>query len=66
MIEINFNKKIYSKTAIKLAIRAYKNLADFKIKEESEHTSVVISNIDGGIKNIIKDEFCNYVLYSVR
>lgn len=66
MIKIGFNKKLYSKTAIKSAIGAYKNLADFKIKEEKKYIRVVINNIDGGIKSIIKDEFCNYTLYSLR
>lgn len=66
MPQINFHKKIYDIKAIKSAIRAYKDLAGFEVKEDGRYIRVLIKNIDKGIKNIIKDEFCNYVLYLMR
>ncbi len=66
MIQINFNKKIYKIRAIKEAAMAYKDLAGFKVKENGEHIKVSIQNINKEVKNIIKDEFCNHVLYSMR
>ncbi len=66
MFQIGFNKKIYNIGAIKSAIRAYKDLANFEIKEDKECIKVLIAAMDKDIKNIIKDEFCNYVLYSMK
>jgi len=66
IMEINFNKKFYSQRAIKKAIRAYQKLARFKIKEEKKYFRVILDKIDPEIKNIIKDEFSNYVLSEVE
>lgn len=65
-IQIKFNKSIYSKRAIELAILAYKNLANFLVKEERNYTKVGISNFKKSKPDLIKNEFCNYVLHSIR
>ena len=63
---ITFNKHFYKLPAIKKAIKAYKNLAKFGIKEEKNKIKVELSKIDKDVKNIIKDEFCNYVLAEMK
>jgi len=66
MISINFNKKFYNLRAIRTAVRAYKNLGDFSIQNNKNTIKVTIKNIDKDVKNIIKDEFCNYVLAEMK
>ena len=63
---ISFNKNIYPLKAIKKTIQAYKNLAKFKIIEEKENFTIELTDIKKEVENIIKDEFCNYVLSQVR
>ncbi len=63
---IRFDKKIYKLKAIKLAIKEYKELADFVLKTKDKYFEVELKNIDQDVKGLIKDEFCNYVLSQLR
>jgi len=63
---IRFNRKIYKKKAIQSAIKDYKHLADFSIKQDSNYFKVELKNIDKDVEEIIKDEFSNYVLSRVK
>ncbi len=63
---IVFNKGFYKLSAVKKAIKAYKNLAKFGTKEEKNKIKVELSKIDKDVKNIIKDEFSNYVLAEMK
>ena len=62
MPEIKFNTKIYEKEAIQGAVSAYSHLANFTLKETTGSIKVKIDKINPQIKNIIADEFANYVL----
>ena len=62
MQSIKFNKKIYTLEAVKKAVAEFKNLADFGLKEAGNYIEVKIDKIDKGVKNILPDEFANYVL----
>jgi len=59
---IKFSGKIYKLKAVKLTAKAYQGLADFKISQLKDYISVELKNINKDVKDIIKDEFCNYVL----
>ncbi len=59
---INFNNKFYSLKAIKNSVDAYKELAVFTVEKNKNNISVKITDIDNEVKDILKDEFCNYVL----
>ncbi len=61
-MQINFNKKIYSRQAIKKAIKDYKHLADFEINQNKSYFLIRAGNIQSGLKKIFQDEFSNYVL----
>lgn len=63
---IRFDKKLYSLKAVKSAIKKYRNLADFGLKQKKNRIEVNLENIDKDVNNVIKDEFCNYVLYSMK
>ena len=63
---ISFNKSIYPLKAIKKTIQAYKNLAKFKIIEKGSYFITELTDIKKEVENIIKDEFCNYVLSQVK
>ena len=65
-MEIKFDKKIYSLKAIKSATQAYRGLADFDFKQKGAYVQVELKNINKDIEGIIKDEFCNYVLFSMK
>lgn len=65
-IFIIFNKRLYKIKAIKLAIKEYQNLANFSFKQKENYIYVKLENIDKEVKKIIKDEFCNYVLFLMK
>jgi len=63
---IRFNKNLYNLKAIKLAIKEYQNLADFSLRQKGSYFQLELKNIDKDVKSIIKDEFCNYVLFLMK
>lgn len=63
---IRFNKKLYKLKAIKSAIKTYRQLADFSLKAKGKYFEVSIENIDPEVKPVIRDEFCNYVLFLMK
>lgn len=63
---IVFNKQFYHLQAIKKAIEVYKELAVFNIKEKDNNIEVDIDEVDKDVKDVIKDEFCNYVLAETK
>ncbi len=63
---IKFNKKIYKLKAIKSAIKKYQNLANFCLEEKEGYIWVRLTKIDQEVKDIIKDEFCNFALYLTK
>jgi len=65
-MSIRFNKKIYNLKAVRSAIRAYKGLAKFNVKNQKKYIVVSLSNIDKDVQSVIKDEFCNYVLSAIK
>ena len=60
---ISFNKNLYRLKAIKLAIKEYQNLANFSLRQKKNYIQVELKNIDKEVEQVIKDEFCNYVLF---
>lgn len=65
-ILIDFSGNIYSLKAVKSAIKEYCNLADFSFEKKKEYIRVRLKNIDEDIREIIRDEFCNYVLFLMK
>ncbi len=63
---LNFSKKFYDLRAIKNACRAYNKLAKFKIEINKKAIKVILTNIDEETKNIIEDEFSNYILAEMK
>ena len=63
---VKLNKKLYKLKAIKSAIKTYRQLADFNLKTKGKYFEVSIKNIDKDVENIIKDEFCNYILFLIK
>ena len=61
-IIINFNKNFYTVKVIKEAIQDYKGIADFNMISSKKENKVEIKNIDPKSEDVIKQEFCNYVL----
>ena len=59
---VKFNKKIYTNEAVNQAIEEFKNLADFDIKNTNNYFEIKIDKIDNDVKNVLPDEFANYVL----
>jgi len=62
MESIEFDKQIYKLDAIKKAITEFEKLANFSIIDSNEIIKVKINKIDPEVKDILKDEFANYVL----
>ena len=65
-LTIVFLKDFYKLKAIKSTIRDYNYLANFKIVENKKEIKVMMTNIDRKVQDIIKNEFCNYVLAEMK
>ncbi|MFC1598922.1 HxsD-like protein [Patescibacteria group bacterium] len=62
MENIIFNQQIYSLAAVNKAVIEFKDLAKFTVQEKDKNINVKIEQIDADVKEVIKDEFANYVL----
>lgn len=63
---VRFSKKFYALKAIRNTIGAYEKLADFSVKTNKDTITVKARNIDKNIKNILRNEFSNYVLSEMK
>lgn len=63
---VKLNKGFYCQKALEQGIQAYRGLAHFKVKETKQYFETAIQDINSEIKNVIKDEFCNYVLVMMK
>jgi len=61
-INLKFNASIYPFVAIKKAILAYSDFAEFKVKKMNNYILVEAGNISHNCKNRLADEFKNYCL----
>lgn len=59
---ITFSKTFYNLKAINSAIKEYANLGKFNVSDKKNEIAVTIKNIDKDVEDVLKDEFCNYVL----
>ncbi len=66
MIKIKFSSKLYTLKAIQDSVNDFSDLADFQVKEKEDFYELKMENIDPDVKDAIKDEFCNYVLYKMK
>ena len=65
-IIIGFEKKLYDLRAIENTIKAYQGLADFNLETKKGIFEVEATAVDKDIKDVFKDEFCNYVLSETK
>jgi hypothetical protein len=63
---VKFSKKFYNLKAIEKSIKTYQGLGSFHLKKDKDDIMVEITDIDNNFKNVLKDEFCNYVLSELR
>ena len=63
---IIFEKKLYKLGAIKRAISAFSELAEFKIQEKAKAYMVTLHKSDEEAGLRLCDEFANYVLAEMR
>jgi len=63
---ISFNKNLYNLKAVKSAIKEYQNLADFNLRQKGNYIQVELKNTDKEVRQIIRDEFCNYVIFLMK
>lgn len=59
---ISFNKDFYSLESIKKSVKDYKEVATFTIEDKKDVIKVDIDCLDDDFKDLIDQEFCNYVL----
>ncbi|MGB9707513.1 MAG: HxsD-like protein [Microgenomates group bacterium] len=60
--EVKFNKKLYRKKAIKIAVNSFQKLAKFTVKNDKDYFIVLIQPFYKEVEDTIKDEFNNFVL----
>ncbi len=62
MKKLRFSNRIYKKEAVQEAISTYSHLAKFSLGQSKSYFEVRIEKMAADVKNIISDEFANYVL----
>ncbi len=65
-IEVKFRKELYSLAAIKESIKAYKEFAEFSLREEKNYFRVLIKKFPKELAVLIEPEFCNFVLFNMK
>lgn len=65
-VAIKFNKNFYNLEAVKKSAAAFKKLANFRVKEKKNFIEVEIENVDKNFKDVLGDEFSNYVLAETK
>lgn len=66
MPKLKFSRKIYKKKALQEGISAYAHLANLRFSFDKNYFKVKIDNIEPSFRNIIADEFTNYVLIATK
>ncbi|MEW6074781.1 MAG: HxsD-like protein [Candidatus Omnitrophota bacterium] len=66
MLFIDFHKNLYPQSSILKAIKAFQGIAKFTIKQKNRYIRVGVYDYDNGYHKVIKQEFCNYVLASIK
>lgn len=64
--KIRFSKNIYTKKAIENSIEAFCHLARFHVSMDTKYVIVSVDAIDSDVKDIFKDEFCDFVLAELK
>ena len=62
-MKIIFDKKLYKKKAITEAISVFEHLGNFSIVTQKSSYVINVLKVSTDIKNIIRHEFCNHVLF---
>jgi hypothetical protein len=62
-MEIKINKNIYKEKGLKNTIKCYKHLVKIDLREEGDYFVVKMIDMGRGVEKVIKDEFCNYLLF---
>ena len=65
-MKVKFNKKLYTKEAIDLAISAYDSLARFFVFDQEDYWVVEIKGKGEVEEELLKAEFSNFVLANVK
>ena len=63
---IVFSKDFYQIDAVEKAVDAYQALAVFDVEETVNQIKVEIKEIDKDVRQVFKEEFCNYVLAETK
>jgi hypothetical protein len=62
---LKLNKEIYPQKAVQKAVRFYKQVTNFKLKN-SRNYILVSASVDKNNAELIKNEFLNFVLGIIR
>ena len=62
IISAEFDKKIYKAKAVKKAVEDYKDVAKITLEESKGFYKVEFRDVSKELKDIVVDEFGNYVL----
>lgn len=62
---LKLNKEIYSQKVVFRAIKAYKNLANFKLSEKGRYF-IVSGTTKLQNEELLKNEFLNFVLANIK
>jgi|GEM_PF-3558841 len=62
-MNLNLNKKIYTKAGIKSTIEAFGEVCNVEMDTKGEYYHLSFHDVDESVKDSLIDEFANYALY---
>lgn len=65
-IRIKLNKRFYKISAINESIKEFENVCRGRVEEDKDFFVVELESKEKAIGNILKYEFCNYVLATMK
>jgi hypothetical protein len=60
--ELSFSRSLYTPAAVRHAVAAYQELAQFDVVEGADDVHVKVTDPDPEVGDLL-DEFCNHVLF---
>jgi len=63
-MQTRLNRRLYTKTGINEAVKAFQHLAKIEVGSEDDYHVVTFANVDEEFQDAIIDEFNNYSLHA--
>ena len=63
-MELRFDRRLYTKTALDEAAESFSHLATITMQEEGDQYILSFTDVDSDVNEVIREEFANHALYN--